>query len=205
MMAVRVFGPISTPVPWAWFSAMESSGFAMPWRYSGFHATICTTLSEIGWKAGYGKCWGVEATEMTESDLIVIWGGNPVSTQVNVMTHRNARAQTKWRKAGGHRSLSHRHCGTSRYSSRPSPRHGWGARLRGHAYPVPRTAMPIGTISHGMLIMLPNSKKHLEAKTPAWAAAITGLSVDEIEDFTVLYGKNQALLYPFWLRVYPVA
>jgi len=24
--------------------------------YSGFKATICTTLSEIGWKAGYGKC-----------------------------------------------------------------------------------------------------------------------------------------------------
>jgi anaerobic selenocysteine-containing dehydrogenase len=56
-------------------------------RYSGWHATICTTLSEIGWKAGYGQCWGVEATEMAESNLIVIWGGNFVSTQVNVMTH----------------------------------------------------------------------------------------------------------------------
>ena len=25
--------------------------------------------------------------EIVESDLIVVWGGNPVSTQVNVMTH----------------------------------------------------------------------------------------------------------------------
>ncbi|MGI9452725.1 MAG: molybdopterin-dependent oxidoreductase, partial [Geminicoccaceae bacterium] len=44
--------------------------------YSRFHATICTTLSEVGWHAGYGRCWGVEATEMASSDLIVIWGGN---------------------------------------------------------------------------------------------------------------------------------
>ena len=30
---------------------------------------------------------GVDSREMAESDLIVVWGGNPVSTQVNAMTH----------------------------------------------------------------------------------------------------------------------
>src|SRR3546814_5395390 len=29
---------------------------------------------------------GPDAREMVESDLIVVWGGNPVNTQVNVMT-----------------------------------------------------------------------------------------------------------------------
>ena len=30
---------------------------------------------------------GVDSREIADSDLIVVWGGNPVSTQVNVMTH----------------------------------------------------------------------------------------------------------------------
>ena len=30
---------------------------------------------------------GVDPREMAESDLIVVWGGNPVSTQVNAMVH----------------------------------------------------------------------------------------------------------------------
>src|SRR6185437_12955479 len=34
-----------------------------------------------------GQSRGVDPREMAKSDLIVIWGTNPVSTQVNVMTH----------------------------------------------------------------------------------------------------------------------
>ncbi len=37
--------------------------------------------------AGVGVMRGVDPREIDESDLIVVWGGNPVSTQVNVMTH----------------------------------------------------------------------------------------------------------------------
>ncbi|MCE3249960.1 MAG: dehydrogenase, partial [Geminicoccaceae bacterium] len=60
-------------------------------RYSGWHTTICVTLSDAGWRAGHGKRWGVTGEEMVHSDLIVIWGTNPVSTQVNVMTHAPSR------------------------------------------------------------------------------------------------------------------
>ena len=56
-------------------------------RYSRQKMTICTTLPEIGWHAGVGQSRGVDPREMAKSDLIVMWGGNPVSTQVNVMTH----------------------------------------------------------------------------------------------------------------------
>ncbi|MDH3913559.1 MAG: molybdopterin-dependent oxidoreductase, partial [Rhodospirillales bacterium] len=55
--------------------------------YSRQHSTICTTLPESGWLAGVGAKAGVDAREIAQSDLIVVWGGNPVSTQVNVMTH----------------------------------------------------------------------------------------------------------------------
>ena len=40
-----------------------------------------------GWSAGVGRIAGPDPREMAQSDLIVVWGGNPVSTQVNVMTH----------------------------------------------------------------------------------------------------------------------
>jgi anaerobic selenocysteine-containing dehydrogenase len=56
-------------------------------KYSGFHSTICVNASYTGFAAGTGRVAGSDPREMAKSDLIVIWGTNPVSTQVNVMTH----------------------------------------------------------------------------------------------------------------------
>jgi len=56
-------------------------GYSRQWQ------TICTMLAESGWFAGVGAKKGVDAREIQQADLIVIWGGNPVNTQVNVMTH----------------------------------------------------------------------------------------------------------------------
>ena len=56
-------------------------------RYSGMYATICTTLAWTGYIAGTGRLAGPDPREMAKSDLVVIWGTNPVNTQVNVMTH----------------------------------------------------------------------------------------------------------------------
>ncbi len=56
-------------------------------RYSSMYATICTTLAWTGFIAGTGRLAGADPREMAKSDLVVIWGTNPVNTQVNVMTH----------------------------------------------------------------------------------------------------------------------
>ena len=56
-------------------------------RYSRFHSTICVTLAWNGFIAGTGKLAGVDPREMGQSDLIIIWGTNAASTQINVMTH----------------------------------------------------------------------------------------------------------------------
>jgi anaerobic selenocysteine-containing dehydrogenase len=56
-------------------------------RYSDFHSTICVNPAYTGFAAGTGKIAGVDPREMAKSDLVVIWGTNPVNTQVNVMTH----------------------------------------------------------------------------------------------------------------------
>ncbi|HEX4571495.1 MAG TPA: molybdopterin-dependent oxidoreductase, partial [Dongiaceae bacterium] len=55
--------------------------------YSRMYSTICIALADAGWVAGVGVKYGADSREIAESNLIVVWGGNPVSTQVNVMTH----------------------------------------------------------------------------------------------------------------------
>src|SRR5260370_41086830 len=56
-------------------------------KYSRFCSTICANVARVGFAIGTGKIAGVDPREMGVSDLIVIWGTNPVNTQVNVMTH----------------------------------------------------------------------------------------------------------------------
>ncbi len=159
-------------------------------RYSGFHATICTTLSEIGWKAGYGKCWGVEATEMTSSDLVVIWGGNMVSTQVNVMTHV-ARA----RKQNGAKLVvidPYRTGTAAQADLHLALRPGTDGAL---ACAVMHVLFRDGYADREYLARhaddVDQLEPHLAARTPEWAAKITGLTIEEIESFAALYGRTR--------------
>ena len=54
--------------------------------YSGQELTICTSLAYNGFIAGTGALHGPRAEEMTQSDLIIIWGCNAAATQIQVMT-----------------------------------------------------------------------------------------------------------------------
>ncbi|MGI9507745.1 MAG: molybdopterin-containing oxidoreductase family protein [Geminicoccaceae bacterium] len=159
-------------------------------RYSGWHATICTTLSEIGWKAGYGKCWGVEAEEMSQSDLIVIWGGNPVSTQVNVMTH-----VSRARKQNGATVVvvDPYRTGTAEQADlHLALRPGTDGAL---ACAVMHVLFRDGHADRAYLATHADDvgelEAHLESRTPAWAAAITGLAVEDVEAFATLYGRTK--------------
>ncbi len=63
-------------------------------RYSRQKSTICITPGESGWKAGHGQARGADPRGIAEADLILMWGGNPVATQVNLMHHiQQARKQ----------------------------------------------------------------------------------------------------------------
>ena len=107
-------------------------------RYSRWFSTICVTLSDTGWIAGTGAKRGVDLREVGEhSDLVVIWGGNPVNTQVNVMTHVT-RAQAARRDARRGRPVPDGHGGARRRAPGPPARHRRRARVRGHARPLRR-------------------------------------------------------------------
>ncbi len=66
--------------------------------YARQQTTICVTPAESGWLAGVGKLTGCDPREMDRSDLIIMWGGNPVSTQVNIMTHVTRARKTRGAK-----------------------------------------------------------------------------------------------------------
>src|SRR5712675_11796 len=51
-------------------------------KYSRYYSTICANVARIGFAIGTGKIAGVDPREMGVSDLVVIWGTNPVNTQI---------------------------------------------------------------------------------------------------------------------------
>ncbi len=70
--------------------------FRHEFDFSGQYSTICNTLPQAGWMAGVGSLMGPDPREVKYSKVIVMWGGNPASTQINFMKHvQNARKKNK--------------------------------------------------------------------------------------------------------------
>jgi len=160
-------------------------------KYSRQYSTICSTLADAGWLAGVGAKRGTDSREIGDSDLIVIWGGNPVSTQVNVMHHiskarreRSARMVVIDPYRTGSAAVADLHL---------APRPGTDAAL---ACAVMHIAFRDGYADRAYMAKYTDApeelERHLETRTPEWAATITGLDVAEIEDFARLYGTTKA-------------
>lgn len=164
-------------------------GFRHALGYSRQDSTICVTTAVSGWMAGAGRIVGSDPREMAVSDMIVIWGGNPVSTQVNVMAHAS-----KARKKRG----------TQIYVIDPY-RTPTAQQADVHLCLKPGTDGALAcAVMHVMFrdgyadyeymskyTDVPDElNQHLKSKTPEWAAEITGLSIEEIEAFATAYGKT---------------
>jgi len=159
-------------------------------RYSLQKDTICVALSDAGWMAGVGVMRGTDSREINDADLIVVWGGNPVATQVNVMTHI-ARA----RKNRGAKLVvvdPYRTATAEVADLHLMPRPGTDGALaiamihvlfaEGYAdwaYMRRYTDDPAGL------------EQHAKARTPEWAASITGVPADSIRAFARLYGATK--------------
>jgi anaerobic selenocysteine-containing dehydrogenase len=159
-------------------------------RYSRQHTTICVTPAESGWKAGVGKLIGPDPREMDESDLIVSWGGNPVSTQVNVMTHV-ARAR---KRRGAKLAVVdvYRTPTVEAADIALILRPGTDAAL---ALGMMHVLLAEGLADREYLARYTDfdeaTQHHILGRTPAWAASVTGLRESEIVDFARLYGRTQ--------------
>lgn len=157
--------------------------------YSRQHNTICSSIMLSGMTAGVGAQRGCDPREFAEADLIVVWGSNPVYTQVNLMTHI-ARA----RKERGAKLvvIDPYRTPTARQADvhlRPKP--GTDSALAcalmhvlfrdGHA---DRDYMAEFTNDSDLL------ETHLQSRGPDWAAEITGIPAAEIEALAKDYGTT---------------
>ena len=158
-------------------------------RYSRQQTTICVTPAESGWKAGVGKLVGPDPREMADSDLVVSWGGNPVSTQVNVMTHV-ARA----RKRGGLFAVVdvYRTPTVEAADVALIVKPGTDAAL---ALAMMNVLLAEGLADRDYLARHTDFddevERHIRTRDPAWAAAVTGLTEREIVDFARLFGRSK--------------
>jgi len=163
-------------------------------KYSGFFGTICTNLAWTGYVMGTGRLAGPDPREMAKSDCVVIWGTNAVATQVNVMTHA-----VRARKERGAKIVV-----IDIYDNATMKQADIGLVLRpgtdgALACAVMHVLFREGLADREYLEKYTDDPKgleaHLETRTPEWAAAITGLSVAEIEEFARLVGTTKRTFF----------
>src|SRR5882762_2526796 len=159
-------------------------------KYSRFYSTICANIARIGFAIGTGKIAGVDPREMGVSDLIVIWGTNPVNTQVNVMTHA-----MRARKERGARiaAVDVYNNDTMKQADikiilRPGTD---GAFACGVMHVLFRDGFADRAYMDRYTDCPGELEAHLATRTPEWASAICGVPVAEIEAFARAVGETK--------------
>ena len=159
-------------------------------KYSRFYSTICANIARVGFSIGTGKIAGVDPREMGVSDLIVIWGTNPVNTQVNVMTHA-----MRARKERGARiaAIDVYNNDTVKQADvkivlRPGTD---GAFACGVMHVLFREGYADRAYMDRYTDCPDQLEAHLKTRTPEWASAICGVPVAEIEAFARLVGQTK--------------
>ncbi|MDP7392222.1 MAG: molybdopterin oxidoreductase family protein [Alphaproteobacteria bacterium] len=157
--------------------------------YSGMKGTICVTPGVSGWQAGVGAQRGADPVEIEATDLIVVWGGNPVHTNVNLMNHIQ-----KARKTNGAKLVV-----VDVYRTSTMAAADIGIVLNPGTDGALACAMMQVMLAEGMadetfLAELTDFdtdvRTHLAEKTPEWSAEITGIPAAEIRAFARLYGRT---------------
>ena len=163
-------------------------------KYSRFYSTICSTIARVGFVAGTGKIAGVDPREMGVSDLVVIWGTNPVNTQVNVMTHA-----MRARKERGARIAA-----VDVYNNETMKQADIKIILRpgtdgAFACGVMHVLFREGFADRDYLARYTDCpaalEAHLQTRNPEWASAITGVPVEEIEAFARAVGQTRRAFF----------
>ncbi|MFD1728001.1 molybdopterin-containing oxidoreductase family protein [Rhizobium viscosum] len=163
-------------------------------RYSGFFSSICTNPAWTGFTMATGMLRGPDPREMARTDCVVIWGTNAVATQVNVMTHA-----IKSRKERGAKIVVidiYDNPTMKQADMALIVKPGTDAAL---ACAVMHIAFRDGYADRDYMAEYADDpsglEAHLKTKTPGWAAAITGLSVEEIEAFAKLVGTTKKTFF----------
>src|SRR5258708_7956071 len=159
-------------------------------KYSRFYSTICANIARVGYAIGTGKIAGVDPREMGVSDLIVIWGTNPVNTQVNVMTHAMRARKERGAKIA---AIDIYNNDTVKQADvkiilRPGTD---GAFACGVMHVLFREGLADRDYMQRYTDCPGELEAHLATRTPEWASSICGVPVEEIEAFARLVGETK--------------
>ena len=159
-------------------------------KYSRFYGTICATIARVGFAIGTGKIAGVDPREMGVSDLVVIWGTNPVNTQVNVMTHASRARKERGAKIA---AIDVYNNDTMKQADikillRPGTD---GAFACGVMNVLFREGYADRAYMDRYTDCPDELEAHLATRTPEWASKISGVPVEEIEAFARLVGQTK--------------
>jgi anaerobic selenocysteine-containing dehydrogenase len=165
-------------------------------KYSRFYSTICANVARVGFAIGTGKIAGVDPREMGVSDLVVIWGTNPVNTQVNVMTHASRARKERGARIAAVDIYDNETMKQAdiKIILRPGTDGAFACGVMhvlfrdGHA---DRAYLEKYTDCPGEL------EAHLKSRTPEWASAICGVPVSEIEAFAKAVGETKRTFFRY--------
>ncbi len=153
------------------------------------HSTFCTALADAGWIAGTGTKRGSDPRNIGHSDLIVVWGGNPVNTQVNLMHHISVA-----RKKGAKLVVIDPYLtGTAKQADmhlmlQPGTD---GALACAIMHVILQEGLTDPDYLEKYTDYSADFELHLSDKTPQWASSITGLPVEQIVEFARAYGATR--------------
>ncbi|WP_299864656.1 molybdopterin oxidoreductase family protein [uncultured Hoeflea sp.] len=158
--------------------------------YSNQFDSFCTNLAWTGFAMGAGALRGPDPREMAKSDCVVIWGTNPVSTQINVMTHA-----IRARKERGARIVV-----IDVYDSPTMKQADVKVVLKPGTDGALACALMHVLFRDGLADRQYLNKfsddpagleSHLQDRTPEWAEAISGVPASEIEALARLIGETR--------------
>jgi anaerobic selenocysteine-containing dehydrogenase len=163
-------------------------------KYSRFYSTICANIARVGFAVGTGKIAGVDPREMGVSDLVVIWGTNPVNTQVNVMTHAS---RAKKERGARIAAVDVYNNDTMKQADikiilRPGTD---GAFACGVMHVLFREGLADRAYLDKYTDCPAELEAHLKSRTPEWASAISGVPVSEIEAFARAVGETKRTFF----------
>src|SRR6201997_945161 len=163
-------------------------------KYSRYYSTICANIARVGFSIGTGKVAGVDPREMGVSDLIVIWGTNPVNTQVNVMTHASRAKKERGARIAAVDVYNNETMKQAdiKILLRPGTD---GAFACGVMHVLFREGLADRAYLEQYTDCPAELEAHLKSRTPEWASKISGVPVAEIEAFAHAVGTTQRTFF----------
>jgi anaerobic selenocysteine-containing dehydrogenase len=163
-------------------------------KYSRFYQTICANVARVGFSIGTGKIAGVDPREMGVSDLIVIWGTNPVNTQVNVMTHASRAKKERGARIAAVDIYNNDTMKQADIKILLKPGTD-GAFACGVMHVLFRDGLADRAYMAKYTDCPEELEAHLKTRTPEWASKICGVTVAEIEAFAHAVGTTQRTFF----------